>query len=167
MRLAFLGIGNELNGDDAAGVQVVRSLHQYLDRRCAFTPDKLAREPYILRDGRLELLLLEGGAAPEAFTGPLRRFDPDWVILVDAASFDAEPGTVMWLDWTAADGMSASTHILPPTILSKYLINELGCRVALIGIQPLAVDFDTPMSHPVIQGVESAVDLLGETLVGP
>ena len=40
---------------------------------------------------------MEAGPAPENFTGPLRRFRPDLVLLVDAAQMDAEPGTIGWL----------------------------------------------------------------------
>ncbi|TLN06394.1 hydrogenase maturation protease, partial [bacterium] len=101
-RLALLGIGNELNGDDAAGVLVLRALRA-----------RLASRPH--------LLLLEAGLAPEAFTGPLRRFAPDCVILIDAALLDEAPGTVARVDWQQTDGLSATTHTLPPSVLVKFI----------------------------------------------
>ncbi|GAP15454.1 hydrogenase 3 maturation peptidase Hycl. Aspartic peptidase. MEROPS family A31 [Longilinea arvoryzae] len=134
-RLALLGIGNELNGDDAAGVLVVRGLMA-----------RLASRPH--------LLLLEAGLAPEAFTAPLRRFAPDCVILIDAALLDDTPGAVMLVDWRQTDGLSATTHTLPPSVLVKFLQHELGCAVELILIQPEDIEFD----HPVTPGVLKAVD---------
>lgn len=138
-RVAVMGIGNELNGDDAAGVLVARRLKEML-----------AKFPHLA--GRV--LVLEAATAPESFTGPLRRFAPDLVIMVDAAYLERDPGAVEWIDWQNTDGMSASTHGLPPTLLSYYLMTELGCRVRLVGIQPVHLDFDRPVSAEVMQAVD-------------
>ena len=137
-RVAVMGIGNELNGDDAAGVLVARQLKEML-----------AGRPEISK----RVLILEAATAPESFTGPLRRFAPDLEIMVDAAYLEREPGSVEWIDWEDIDGVSASTHGLPPTLLSHFLMIELGCRVRLVGIQPVHLDFDRPVSAPVIQAV--------------
>jgi hydrogenase 3 maturation protease len=79
----------------------------------------------------------------------LRRFQPHLVLLIDAAHLGEAPGSLAWVDWQDTSGLSASTHTLPPTLLAKYLIHELGCRVALIGIQPLQLEFDAPISPAV------------------
>lgn len=134
-RLALLGIGNELNGDDAAGVLVVRALRA-----------QLASRPH--------LLLIEAGLAPEAFTGPLRRFAPDYVILIDAAMLDETPGTILLVDWRQTDGLSATTHTLPPSVLVEFIQHELGCPVELILIQPEDIEFDHPVTPPVHQAIQ-------------
>jgi hydrogenase 3 maturation protease len=144
-RLALLGIGNELNGDDAAGVAVVRRLRARMPER----PDRM---------------LVEAGPAPENFSGPLRRFAPDWVLLVDAAEMGQAPGATAWLEWQQAAGLSASTHTLPPTVLSKFLIHELGCRVGLIVIQAAQTNFDAPMTPAVSAAVSRAARRLAEIL---
>jgi len=140
-RVAILGVGNEMKGDDGAGVRVVRELSQ----RLPATPG---------------VLLIDAGQAPENFTGPLRRFRPDLVVEVDAADQAAEPGAVAWLDWRDADGMSASTHTLPPSVLASFLSADLGCQVALIGIQPATLDLNAPLSPRV----QAAVNDLAEAL---
>jgi hydrogenase 3 maturation protease len=129
-RVAVLGVGNELNGDDGAGVRVVRELAA----RLPVTPG---------------VLLIDGGTAPENFTGPLRRFRPDLVLEIDAAQLGASPGTAAWVDWREADGLSASTHTLPPSVLATFLTEELGCRVSLIGIQPAGLELNQPLSPDV------------------
>jgi hydrogenase 3 maturation protease len=141
-RVAVLGVGNELNGDDGAGVAVVRALAA----RLAATP---------------RLLLIDAGTAPENFTGPLRRFRPDLVVEIDAAHQEQPPGTTSWIDWRDADGMSASTHTLPPSVLASFLISELECQVALIGIQPVTLEPGRPLSPEV----EAAVERLAARLV--
>lgn len=141
-RLALLGIGNELNGDDAAGVLVVRALR-----------GRLAPRPHVL--------LLEAGLAPEAFTAPLRRFAPDCIILIDAALLDEAPGTVALVDWRDTDGLSATTHTLPPSVLVKFIHQELGCPVEMILIQPEDIEFD----HHITPAVRRAVDQVVASLV--
>lgn len=147
-RVAILGVGNELNGDDAAGVCVVREL----SARLPATPG---------------VLLIDGGTAPENYTGPLRRFRPDLVLEVDAAEQNEVPGTTAWLDWRDADGLSASTHTLPPSVLAKYLVAELGCQVALLGIQPANLEMGQPLSPDVARAVTRLADELCAWLVSP
>jgi hydrogenase 3 maturation protease len=142
-RIAVLGVGNELNGDDAAGVRVVRELAA----RLPATPG---------------VLLIDGGVAPENFSGPLRRFQPDLVLEVDAADLGEAPGTTRWVDWREADGLSASTHTLPPSVLADYLVSELGCEVSLIGIQPACLDLNAPLSPAVGRAVRQLADALCE-----
>jgi hydrogenase 3 maturation protease len=119
-----------MNGDDGAGVMVVREVAA----RMAATPG---------------VLLIDGGTAPENFTGPLRRFRPDLVIEIDAADHGEAAGTAAWLDWQDADGLSASTHTLPPSVLASFLSTELGCRVSLIGIQPATLELQESLSSAV------------------
>jgi hydrogenase 3 maturation protease len=137
-RVAIVGIGNELNGDDAAGVLVARQLNEIIHQ-----PESA--------------LIIEGATAPENFTGLLRRFQPDRVLLVDCAAMQAAPGMVAWLEWGQIDGLSASTHTLPPTVLAAFLVNELHCKVALLGIQPATTEFDAPMTPAVMDAVKMIV----------
>lgn len=115
-----------------------------------------------------DVLILEGGAAPENMTGALRRFQPDLVILIDAAALDAPPGTIHCLDWRQIDGMSGSTHTLPLDVLCQFLVDSLGCTVVLLGIQPDTLpsrdSFDQPPSPAVQRAVEEIVSTLPGSL---
>ena len=142
-RVAVLGIGNELNGDDAAGVLVARALKACIEQGGARSA--------------AAVLSLEAGAAPESFTGVLRRFQPDLVIFADAAHLDQAAGSVAWIAWQNTVGLSASTHTLPPSVLAEYLIHELGCDIVLIGIQPKSIEFDAPVSAEVQIAVDQIV----------
>jgi hydrogenase 3 maturation protease len=140
-RVAVVGVGNELNGDDAAGVLVVRRIAEMLRA----TPG---------------VLLIDAGLAPENFTGPLRRFRPDLVIEVDAADLGKPPGSASWIEPHDTDGLSASTHTLPPSVLAEFLLAELGCRVAVIGIQPVRLELNAPLSPPVERAVNGVAEQL-------
>jgi len=145
VRLAVLGIGHELCGDDAVGVRLAEMLY----------PIAKANE---------RLLAIAAGPAPENFTGLVRRFHPDLVLLVDAAQMDAAPGTIKWLDWQSTGGISASSHTLPLHILVSYLIAELGCQMALIGIQPAQTYADGPLTARVQAAAEQVVQALREQI---
>ena len=144
-RVAILGVGNEMNGDDGAGVCAVRGL--------------AARSPALPGT-----LLIEAGAAPESYTGPLRRFKPALVSAIDAAVLGVEAGATAWLDWRDADGLSASTHTLPPSVLAKFLQADIGCKVAIIGVQPARVEMGSGLSPAVAQAVRTLAGQLHEWL---
>lgn len=118
-RLALVGIGNEFNGDDAAGVLVARQLAECKDN---FQPG--------------QVLVIDAGQVPENIVGSLRRFEPGVVLLVDAAQMGQLPGTIAWVPWEGVTGMSASSHSLPLSMLAGYLQSEFDCAVHLLGIQP-------------------------------
>ena len=139
-RVAILGVGNEFNGDDAAGILTSRALRRS-QARALLSPS---------------VLVIDAGLAPENFSGKLRSYEPQLVILIDAAHMDASPGEIRWLDWQAAGGQSASTHTLPLSMFSNYITRELGCKVVLLGVQPL----QTMPGHPVSRPVRNAVSRL-------
>ena len=140
-RLALIGIGHELCGDDAVGMRIAAMLR-----------------PLLSHDERL--LVVEAGPAPENFTGVLRRFKPDLVLLMDSALMAEKPGCVRWLNWQDAEGFSASTHTLPLELFASYLISELGCAIGLIGIQPEQTFADAPLTPRVLAAAENVVGVL-------
>lgn len=101
--------------------------------------------------------MVEAGSAPEACTGTLRRFRPHLVVLVDAIDMRAAPGRIAWFDRWSADSVTASTHGLPLSMLADYLRSELGCEVALLGVQPIRLGFGEPVSIPVRRAVKTLV----------
>src|SRR5512142_2231350 len=103
-RVAVVGIGNSLRCDDAAGMRVAHLLSEH---ECAADKDRV--------------LIVEAGHAPENHTAELRGFGPDVILLVDAADMGKEPGAVEWISEDDIDGMSASTHSLPLSMLALYL----------------------------------------------
>lgn len=152
-RVAVMGIGNELNGDDAAGVLAARTLKQQQEERAAQDEPRSSA-----------LLVIEAGPAPESFTGKVRRFAPDLVLLIDAAELGDPPGTVHAFDWSAAQGLSASTHTLPPSMLAEFLSRELNCPVALIGIQPRSLEMDAGISDEAARAAEWVAAKIGAWL---
>ena len=140
-RVAIVGIGNPLRNDDAAGVLVARELQHR-----EYAPDAS------------HLLIIQAGHAPENVTGELRSFSPELILLIDAAEMRDVPGAICWVPIQSIEGMSASTHSLPLSMLARYLTLELNCMVALIGIQPMSNDFGEIVSAEVSQAIDEIVD---------
>jgi hydrogenase 3 maturation protease len=144
-RVAIVGVGQELRGDDAAGLLVIRRL-----RRLVAPSERI--------------LLIEAGIAPENVTGKLRRLRPDVIILIDAARMGEPPGTIRLYDWWEADGVGGSTHTLPLSYVCRYLIEETGSALALIGIQAGAAEFDQAPSEAVKAAAAQTADELAKRL---
>jgi hydrogenase 3 maturation protease len=171
LRIAILGIGHELRGDDAAGLAVARRLVEQRNAYCVMRNGQQDTTHYVLRTTYYDCLVLDGGPAPENQTGALRHFRPDLVVMVDAAQMDMPPGTVAWLDMAQIDGVSAVTHLLPLNMLARYLDHELGCAVGMIGIQPAQTEMLAELSGVVETAVNQIVthlaDLAYDTAVQP
>lgn len=159
--MALLGIGQELNGDDAAGVLIARRLLA-LTRQEAGSPHHHSTEPRTL--GSVELLVIEAAHAPENCLGPLLRFAPSLVILVDAAELGEPPGAVRWLRWEETAGLSASTHTLPPSMLARFLVPALGCEVAVLAVQAGATAVGAPLTPAVAAAVDDIAHALARLL---
>jgi len=142
-RIAILGVGNQFRSDDGAGVLVARMLSE---RRCARDTDRV--------------LVIEAGLAPENTTGELRKFAPDLVLIIDAAEMGDKPGAIQWVPVESIDGMSASTHSLPLSMLAQYLTLDLNCIVALLGIQPGSNSVSDKISPEVSHAIQEIIDEL-------
>lgn len=162
MRIAVVGIGHELLGDDSAGLAVCRRLQEIAAHNSA--PPSGPRPLHEPSDPRSTLLIIPAGPAPENCTAQLRRFAPDQVVLVDAARMGDRPGTARWIPWAAAEGIGGSTHSLPLRLLCEYLAMSLGCRVELLGIQPADTTLGAGLSPTVEAAVEAAAQLLAGLL---
>jgi len=138
--VVVVGVGSEMRGDDAAGVEVVRRLR------------KVLKSPNVF--------LIEGGVAPENFTSKIRRFQPSHVIFIDATDFGAEPGEVVLAEPEAITGESISTHTMSLSILAKYLREQMGAKIALLGIQPARAQMGSEMSGAVKDSVKRVEEIL-------
>ena len=138
LKIAYVGVGSELNGDDAAGLWVVRGLAP------------------LLKD-KPHLLCLDSGINPENAIGPLRKFAPEAVVIIDAADMGQAAGSVQFIESGRVDGINFSTHSLPMNMIGDYLESELNCAVWLLGIQPAGLEFGEPLTGVVENTVKEIV----------
>lgn len=145
-RLAILGAGSCLMADDAAGDMITDTLLS----RFGDAPERFR--------------IWSGGTAPECFTGVIKSFRPDHVLLIDAADFHGRPGELATIDPAVVSGVSFSTHMLPLKVMLEYLEKEIGCRTTILGIQPANLEFAGEMTQEVRETVEEVIVVLGDIL---
>lgn len=133
-KAAFLGVGSPLRGDDHLGNRIVAALAE------ALKPGP----------GQ-EFRFYQGESAPENFTGVIREFNPEYLLIFDAAQLGKPAGTFMIIPPEEIDGMSFASHVLPLKIICNYLSATTGCRIITIGVQPEDLAFGEGLS-PVIDG---------------
>jgi hydrogenase maturation protease HycI len=141
-KVAVLGCGSPLRGDDAAGTEIALRLAD-LDGQARAYP---------------------GDVAPENLTGEIKAFAPDLLIVIDALDLNADPGKVIPVDKTDIGGVSFSTHMLPLNIVIDYLIQETGCEVLLLGIQAAQLEFMSEMTPAVSDTVDELTTVLRNLL---
>lgn len=147
-RIALLGVGSELRGDDAAGVMVARALA------------RIRRD----RKSSPKIRVFIGSSAPENFTGAIKRFKPTHLVIVDSVDMQSKAGTVKLIDFREIGGFSSCTHSLPIKILADYLVKSLCCAVMIIGIQPKQLDFGSRFSSEVEKSVEGVLEAIKSLL---
>ncbi|MDD5503624.1 MAG: hydrogenase maturation peptidase HycI [Candidatus Thermoplasmatota archaeon] len=139
-KFVLMGVGNDMRGDDAAGVEIARAL--------AGTPDWDA---------------LDCGTVPEDFTGIVRREKPESIVLADAAEIGLAPGQIRRIPKEKMSVLCLTTHNLPLSVLIEYLEEIVGAgNVHLIGIQPKELRLGAPMSKEVENAAKNLVKILKE-----
>ena len=119
-KLAVLGIGNSLRGDDALGLEILTLLQGNVPQR---------------------VNLIQTDTMPEDFTDEVTRLRPSHVLLIDAASFEAKPGEVKLVPPEEIAGLPISTHALPLSLFAEVVQSSIKTKVLLLGVQPKSVDF--------------------------
>jgi hydrogenase 3 maturation protease len=126
-RVAVMGVGNPLRGDDAVGSIVARKLQ----RAFAWVP------PGAPDDGGVTMVaIVDAEEIPESYLDVLCAARPAVVVLVDAADVGRAPGSVVLVDGSRLADHASSTHRTPLAPVARYLEGRTGARVLLAGIQP-------------------------------
>jgi len=147
-RVAVLGVGSELRGDDAAGLLVVKALAAK-----GLKKKSIAKFKVFL-----------GATAPENLSGEIRAYKPTHIIIVDAVEAGSKPGEAFLVDLEKISNASFCTHNLPINILVDYLQNSLKCQVLLLGIRPKKITFGSKPSLEVLRSAKSLAVLITQIL---
>lgn len=145
-RVAFLGIGSDLRGDDSVGGYVVKELKRTVKTF----------------GGKLKFFF--GYTAPENITGEIKKFRPAYLVIIDSAELGASPGSFRIIPSEKIGGISFSSHRMPLKIMTDYLLNSIKCDSIVIGIQPKSTDFGRPLSDEALRGSERLILQVKEAL---
>lgn len=142
LRLALVGVGQTLMGDDGAGTLIARQIGSCLN------------DP--------SLLVVAAEHAPENCMGVVTRFRPDVVLFVDAVRAGGRAGDILWLTAEQAESAGGSTHTLSLAILGEYLARITGADAYILGIEPGHVAFGEEVSAPVAAAIDEVAATLAD-----
>lgn len=143
-RVAILGIGSELRGDDIAGLLVARQIEK--------TITKQTTSP--------EVRVFIGETAPENLTGEIKKFQPTHLIIIDAAELNKEPGHIEIMEPGTIGGTSFCTHSLPIKVMVDYMLESFKFEAILIGIQPKTLVFGAQPTKEVVAAAKHLADTI-------
>jgi len=142
-RVVIIGMGNELRGDDAVGLQVIRLLKPYENDR---------------------LTVFEGHMMPETFVAPACAKKPTHLLIVDAAELGGPPGTWRLLTSDELDESIFTTHSIPTTAMATEIQHRCGSQVMFLGIQPKQREITLSLSKECQQAARDIVRSLQHSL---
>ncbi len=125
----FIGIGNILKGDDAAGSILAQRLSAKIN-------------------------IIDVGITPENYAGKIIEFLPSCLWLIDAIDFKAKPGT--WKIFKPEELFIQNlffTHNCSLELFCDYIKRNIKVPIFILGIQPKSIKLGDGLS----QEVESAL----------
>jgi len=148
MKTLVLGIGNTLKGDDGIGAYVAEKINEHLKKAES-------------AGGAEDTAAINCGTVVENYTSAIREYEPDLLILVDAADMGLSPGAYRSIPPEKIGVMCLSTHNIPLSLLMSY-VSEFCHKIVLLGIQPAGMNFGTTLSADVRESGDLAASLIVE-----
>ena len=137
----ILGIGNKMRGDDGAGSELAAQLA-----------------------GRVSATVIDAEEVPENYLGPVIADNPEVLLILDAASMDAAPGSLAIIEMDNIAGSGLSTHSASLNLFLLVLQSEIQPDTFILGVQPQNITFGAPISQPVSVAMEMIEKSLIEML---
>lgn len=137
-KILFLGLGNELRSDDAAGLVFL---------------DLLKKKNFYPVNN-----FIYARTNPENYLQKILDFSPECVVFIDAAFANKNPGEVFLLESETIDKVKISTHAYSIKLLETYIRNYLKVDFIYIGIEPKSVKFGNELSDIVQENISKFFD---------
>jgi len=150
-KLAIMGVGNTIKGDDGVGIVFINNLIKYYNNQ---HNNQNNGENYNLNNKEInkiqdKLLFLNCGVVPENFTDVLKKEKPSHIIIVDAALMGEEVATIKIINPDDIITTGFSTHSLPMSIIVKYIRHNIDTDILIVGIEPEQLDLGAPLSKTI------------------
>jgi hydrogenase 3 maturation protease len=145
-RVAILGVGSELRGDDIVGLLAAQQIEKNTKGK-SVTP---------------QIQVFIGETAPENLTGEIKKFQPTHLIIIDAAEFHKEPGHIEIMEPETIGGTSFCTHSLPLKVIIGYLLESFKFQAIIIGIQPKTLTFGAQPTKEIVAAAEHLAETISK-----
>lgn len=145
-KLAVLGVGSELMQDDRAGIDVTL----YLEKKYSHNHPNVR--------------IFTGYTTPENFTKAITDFNPEHIIIVDAADLKLTAGDFTDLPIERITDFSLGTHKLSLVMMIKFLKETINPNFSVLAIQYKSIDFGEKMTKEVKAGVKNISAFLSDII---
>ncbi len=136
MEYLLICIGNRNGGDDAVGPYIADSLK---------------------KEKTDEIKVIDAGIIPENYTGKVKEYKPENLIIIDAIDMDLKSGELRNVSKEKIGVMHISTHGIPISVLIGYLERYVK-NIFLIGIQPEKMSGE--MSKNVLESADKLTEII-------
>lgn len=153
-KVAIVGVGNRLRGDDGVGSVIAEQLQLLGVRDEERGTENVAPNATVI----------DAETVPENYLGLLLDLKPDVVLFVDAVDFGGRAGEWVLLPLSVLGDKVPSTHTVSLKLLGQILETN-GVESWLLAIQPGQIGFGAPMSEAVISTARQIVQVLSELVV--
>jgi hydrogenase 3 maturation protease len=137
--LAILGVGSELMQDDAAGIVITQNL---IKKYGEDNPNFKIYSTY---------------TNPENYTKIISDYNPDHIIIIDAANLNKQPGSSTYIPLESINDLTLGTHKISLIMMIKYLKEVISCEFTVIAIQYKSVEFACKMTKEMKEGVKQII----------
>lgn len=131
----ILAVGNSLRSDDGVGPYVAAHLK---------SSEKLK--------------VVDAGSSPENVIGEVAKFNPSYIIVVDAADFKGTPGEVRLIAEEHIPETALSTHAISLKVIARILSEDTGAELHFLGIQPKSVAMGEDLSAEVKTSAHAVIE---------
>jgi hydrogenase 3 maturation protease len=136
-KVVFLGIGNSLRHDDGLGPEIIVKLKTRIDAPC-----------------------IDAGEVPENYFGKIVKENPDTVLIIDAVYLYQKPGDFRVLNRDEILNVGISTHDVSPSVFIRYLAEETGAEIYMLGVQPQNIQLGEGISEIVAHTLHVLEDMI-------
>ena len=144
-KVALVGIGHPLRGDDYVGSYVMKGIIKARDST--------------LSDG---VYLFDAEDNVERVITRLSRIYPKQVIFIDACEMEARPAEMKLLPVDETRYPFFTTHGIPLKVLAEQLL--VGCKVWVLAIQPKDTEFGEVLSPEVHDAADHVWKFIASSL---
>lgn len=142
-KVAIVGLGNILRGDDGLGPKLIE----------------------VLKQKKVNASLFDCGTAPENYIFPILATSCDTVILIDAADLGIQAGGIRIFDLGEITNVSFSTHNPSPRLFTDLLkTGKENLNIFVVSVQPKFTTLGQGLSMDVLKGLDILSDALSEIL---
>lgn len=128
-KIVFVGLGNPLRRDDAAGLLILEKISMSRHFKNAH--------------------FIKAYTTPESHLEEILNYHPEIVVIIDAADWGGRDGEMTWIEGREIENFAISTHTYSISLIEKYLKLNARLEVKYLVIQPANMQYDLSLSKKV------------------